>query len=163
MGHENSDEFNQEFLKDIPDLFSITEEEIDPFIHDEYYNYVSSLNVRQYAEDDILRDSDKLIDPAVSLAKKKKIIAILAKTGTVKAYRVIERYIEQSEGKLKDWSRAGLYQCRMLLESSLADKSSGIISTGLGGEDSKIRNGCARGSTEGVFSILCQRFLFFEA
>ncbi len=139
MGNENSDELNQGFLDDIPDRFSITEEEIDPFIHDEYYSYVSGLDIGQYDEDDILRAGDKLIDSTVSLAEKKKIIAILAKTGTVKAYRTLERYVIQAERDLKDWSRAGLYRCRMLLERSLDDKRSGMISTGLGGKGDRLR------------------------
>jgi hypothetical protein len=52
---------------------------------------------------------------------------------------MLERYLEQAEGELKHWGRAGLRHCQMLLESSLSDKSVGHISTGLGGKGNKLR------------------------
>ena len=73
------------------------------------------------------------------LIEKKKIIAILSQIGTVKTYRLLERYVEQAEGELKHWNRAGLRHCQMLLESSLSDKSVGGISTGLGGKGNMLR------------------------
>jgi len=139
MDKEKRDEVVQEILEGIPDRFLIVEEEIDPFTHKEYYHYVSKIDVGQYVESDILLEGEKLGDSTVPLAVKKRIIAILAQIGTVKAYRVIERNVEQAEGELKHWSRAGLHHCRMRLESSLGDSRVGMISTALGGRDHRLR------------------------
>lgn len=139
MDKENRDEFNQEFLEEMPAQFSITEEEIDPTTHNEYYHYVSKIHVGEYMEDSALREGEKLFDSTVTLIEKKKIIAILSQIGTVKTYRLLERYVEQAEGELKHWNRAGLRHCQMLLESSLSDKSVGGISTGLGGKGNMLR------------------------
>ena len=139
MDKENRGELNQEFLEEIPAQFSITEEEIDPNTHNEYYHYLSKINVGEYVEDSALREGEKLFDSTVTFIEKKEIIAILSQIGTVKTYRLIERYVEQSEGELKHWSRAGLRHCQMLLESSLSDKRVGLISAGLGGKGNTIR------------------------
>lgn len=139
MDKENRGEFNQEFLEDIPEQFSITEEGIDPNILNEYYNYVSKFTVSEYVEDDILGEGEKLFDSSVTLVGKKKIIARLSQIGTVETYRLLERYTEQLDGELKSWSRAGLRHCQMLLESSLSGKRVGLISAGLGGNGNMLR------------------------
>jgi hypothetical protein len=139
INQEDREEFNQEFLENIPDKFAITEKEIDLNIQNEYYKDLSKINVGEYVEDDALREGEKLFDPTVASVEKKKIIAILSQMGTVKTYRMIERHVEQSEGELGNWSRVGLRHCQMLLESSLSDKNVGLISAGLGGKENMLR------------------------
>jgi len=139
VNQEDREEFNQEFLENIPDQFSIAEEEIDSNILNEYYNYMSKIDVGKWVENDILIEGEKLFDHTVSTVEKKRIIALLSQLGTVKTYRFIERYVEESEGELKHWSHAGLRHCQLLLEGSLSDKSVGLISAGLGGKENMLR------------------------
>ena len=139
MDQENRDERDQEFLGDMPERFSITEEEIDPIIYQEFYEYLSKLPIGEDDEDRVLQEGARLIDATVQVREKKEIIVRLAQLGTVKAYRLLERYLGQADGEFKHWGRAGIRHCQMLLEGSLSDKSVGRISTGLGGKDNRLR------------------------
>jgi len=139
MDQEHRDELTRELLGDIPESFSITEEEIDPTIYQEFYDYLSKIHVGEDDEDRPLQEGTKLFDVTVPVSEKKEIISRLAQLGTVKTYRLLERYLEQAEGELNHWGRAGLRHCQIFLESSLTDKSVGRISTGLGGKDNRLR------------------------
>lgn len=139
MDEKDRDEIIQELLEGFPDRFVVTEKAIDVSTHEEYVNYVRNIDIQQYTEDDILKESEKLYDETVSTSAKKKIIAVLAETGTVKAYRELEKFFKHPEEDLKHWIGVALYECRMLLENSLGDNNVGIISTGLGGKGNRFR------------------------
>jgi hypothetical protein len=87
----------------------------------------------------MLDASRVLFDPATSLELKRKMLARLAQLGTVDAYRIIERYAANPDAPLAPWSKIVLYECRMALESDLLEENVGIISTGLGGAQHRLR------------------------
>jgi hypothetical protein len=80
-----------------------------------------------------------LFDPAAPLEAKREILTRLAQCGTVDAYRAIERYVKNPDPALEQWGKVALYECRMALESELLEKPVGIISTGLGGAQHRLR------------------------
>jgi hypothetical protein len=68
--------------------------------------------------------------------KKKYILASLAISGDVKAYRAIESYHEVHDD---DWTVMSLLQAKITLESEFSDEKQIFISTGLGGRGAKMR------------------------
>ena len=101
---------------------------------------IRSIDLNQYSQEDIRARSQSLFDPGTTLEDKKKALVLLAHSGTVEFYRVIERYVKTEEGKLKNWGTLALEECRMFLEDSLLDESVGMVITGLGGKDHKLRH-----------------------
>ena len=116
----------RKFLNEIPDEFKILEEQIDPGIQEEYFKLSDSINIENYSEKEILMESEKLFNKSISHEYKKKIMVLLAHLGTVKSYRIIERYIKKSKDELKEWSLLSIHECKMYLESSLLDESKGL-------------------------------------
>jgi hypothetical protein len=80
-----------------------------------------------------------LSDPTAPLEAKREILARLAVCRTVDAYRTIERYVKNPDSALEQWSKVALYECRMALEGELLEEPVGIISTGLGGAQHRLR------------------------
>jgi len=66
-------------------------------------------------------------------------LLFLAHQGTLEAYKNIERFLETKEESLEAWAALALQECRVFLESSLSDRIGGILMTGLGGENNRIR------------------------
>ena len=139
----------------------------------EYLEYTEGLGLGKYTEEDVSTTSHGLFSPNTPLEVKKKILAVLAHRGTVEAYRTIEKFLEVAEQALKDWGILALQECRMFLESSLSDRNVGILMTGLGGENNRLRyylavrsrSNCAltdarKETVVRSFSFICNKFDF---
>jgi hypothetical protein len=127
-----------EALSQIPDRFVVAEEELDGAVYEEYERYVQHLVTCQPQEVG-LEARQTLFDPTAPLEAKREMLARLARCGTVHAYRAIEQYVKNPDPALAQWSKVALYECRMGLESELLEKPVGIISTGLGGAQHRLR------------------------
>ena len=132
------DESLRDVLSQIPDRFIVAEEELDGAVHAEYARYVQGLLACQPQEVG-LEARQTLFDPTAPLEAKREILARLAQCGTVDAYRAIEQYVKNPDPALAQWSKVALYECRMALESELLEEPVGIISTGLGGAQHRLR------------------------
>ena len=127
-----------EALSQIPDRFIVTEEKLDWEVHEEYARYVQHIMGCQPQVAGI-EARETLLDPAAPIEIKREMIARLARCGTVDAYRAIEQYAKNPDPALAQWSKVALYECRMALESELLEEPVGIISTGLGGAQHRLR------------------------
>ena len=127
-----------DFLSQIPDRFIVAEEEVDRAVYEEYERYAERLVTGQSREIG-LEAHQILFDPAAPLETKREILVRLAQCGTVDAYRAIERYAKNPDLVLERWSKVALYECRMRLESELLEDPVGIVSTGLGGVQHRLR------------------------
>ena len=136
--HDEDDEGLHDDLAQIPDRFIVAKEELDREVYAEYSRYVQRLISCQPHEAG-LEARRTLFDPTVSLEVKREMLARLAQCGTVAAYRAIEQYVENPNPTLVQWSKIALYECRMALESELLEETVGIISTGLGGVQHRLR------------------------
>ena len=67
------------------------------------------------------------------------ILSSLAVFDDVKAYRTLEKFVDESEGEIKQWAILAFQESRMLMQSSLLDEQQIFISTGLGGKGKKLR------------------------
>ncbi len=87
----------------------------------------------------ILERESLLYDDEQNLEDKKVLLVNLASIDEPEAYRAIERYTQNAEPQLSDWSVLALQESRMLLESKYLDEDQIFISTGLGGKDDRLR------------------------
>ena len=88
---------------------------------------------------DYLKYEKDLFAPDTDSERKKEILIGLAGTDDVKAYRALEKYLEQADSEIRSWAVLALQENRMLLQTSLLDEQQFFISTGLGGKGKKLR------------------------
>jgi hypothetical protein len=136
--HDEDQEGLQDVLSQIPDRFVVAEEELDGAVHAEFSRYGHRLLSSQPHEAGP-EVHQTLFDPTAPLEVKREMLVSLARCGTVDAYRVIEQYVKNPDPVLAPWSKIALYECRMALEGELREEPVGIISTGLGGAEHRLR------------------------
>jgi hypothetical protein len=78
-------------------------------------------------------------DVEQSLDDKKKMLSILAISKQVRAYRMLERYVQNPDKELINWAYMALMESRINLETELSGEKQIYISTGLGGKGQKLR------------------------
>ena len=137
---DNFENFKK-FLKDANSEFQVLEHQVPIETQMEYFHYSSSL--RRLLPDDATMDFEQftslLLNPASSLADKKKILSALGCSKEAKAYRILQEYVQEPDDELKDWAHMALMESRVLLESEFTDEKQIYISTGLGGRGNKLR------------------------
>jgi hypothetical protein len=136
--HENIYDKIKELLGSLPNQLSVLEEKIDIELQLEYFETSKRIK-KDFEADSILKDSLVLFDPG-SFAEDKKILLVkIAALEKVEAYRLIEKFLKEDPGDLKNWAILALQENRMLLESRLLGENHVFISTGLGGKGEKLR------------------------
>jgi hypothetical protein len=135
----NNQEEITRFLSSIPDTFQIHEEAIKPEIQKAYFDYSDGFDNSTVTDNQLEKIAQILFHPETTDEGKKKALTILAHTGSVKGYKFISKFYENAFGDIKQWTSLALRECRMFLETELTDKSTGFISSGLGGEKDKLR------------------------
>lgn len=128
----------QELLGEQEGNFSILEQQVDIDIQLKYFEISRELK-STLNNDDTFDKKELLFSDEVPLEEKKKILVHLASIDKVEAYRAIEKYSQNPDAELKDWSIMAFQESKMLMESSLLEQNQVFISTGLGGKQSKLR------------------------
>ncbi|QIA08981.1 hypothetical protein [Draconibacterium halophilum] len=128
----------QKALDDLPENFSILEEQIDVAIQMKYLEFTKLLRSKDISEE-CFDAREELFDEEVDEERKKEILTAIAVYDDVKAYRTLEKYVEEGTGDMKQWGTLALQESRMLMHSSLLDEQQVFISTGLGGKGKKLR------------------------
>ena len=139
---EEKNTYNEinDFLKNLPQNFSILQEQIDIEIQLKYFERAKLVKENKISLDDLPIKIAQLNISETTIEEKKDILIELAGLDDVKAFRAIENYTSTlEESELKPWSVLALQESRMLIESSLLDESQVFISTGLGGKGDKLR------------------------
>ena len=85
------------------------------------------------------RYSTDIEDLERSMEEKKMILSVLALSKQVRAYRLLERYVQSPDEGLVNWAYMALMESRITLESELSGEKQIYISTGLGGKGECIR------------------------
>jgi len=130
---------NPENSKNLLNSFTLIDEAIDLSIQKEYLSFSKKIDYHNVDYEDVLMESDKLFDRHTPIEIKKRILILLAHLGTSESCKVLEKYLNVSEGNLRGWALLSLKECRTFLESVLLQEEDGFISTGLGGKDNKLR------------------------
>lgn len=129
----------QNFLDNLPEKYDIIEEGIDFQTQRAYVDYSHTFDCGELSEPETINLGLLLSDVKIPIEAKKKVLTLLAHLGTITAFRQIEKYYKNSDKDLKQWAALALHECKMFLESKLADQSFGFISSGLGGLHNKLR------------------------
>ena len=138
-GTENLQDKLQEFLGQLPDNFSVLEEQVDVDVQMEYFKQAKTID-RELPKDEIIARKDELFDKTTSAEAKKEIIIQLAGIDNAEAFRILEHYKKESVNTdLFDWTCIAYQENKMLLESSLLEQNQVFISTGMGGKGTNLR------------------------
>lgn len=136
---ENIEEQLQQFLGNIPENFSILEEEVDV---DKQMEYFEMTKKRQNSEGDFsfVEIENKIKDDEVSIDEKKQLLVELAGIETAEVLRFLEKLkTELKDTEIFDWIAMAYHENRMLIESDLLEQNPVFISTGMGGKGRKLR------------------------
>ncbi len=130
----------QQALESLPDNFNILEERIDIEVQKKYFEFANEVRKRNIS-DEYFESREELFSDEISAERKKEILSAISAVDDVKAYRTIEKYVENESSitELKQWAILAMQESRMLLQSSLLDEQQIFISTGLGGKGQKLR------------------------
>jgi hypothetical protein len=125
-------------FEDLPENYKILEEQINVEVQMKYFEFTKKLRNENITAE-CFKEREQLFDAEVEDERKKEILTAIAVYDDVKAYRTLEKFVEESEGELKQWATLALQESRMLMHSSLLDEQQVFISTGLGGKGQKLR------------------------
>lgn len=128
----------QKVLDNLPENFSILEEQIDIDIQVKYFDMARRIRAKNKAEE-CFENREELFSADVDVERKREILLTIAAIDDVKAFRTLEKFAGQAKGEIKQWSVLALQESRMLIQSSLLDEQQVFISTGLGGKGQKLR------------------------
>lgn len=128
----------QKVLEDLPENYSILEEQIDIEVQMKYFEYSKTTREKKNPAE-CFKNREELFDEETSEDRKKEILTTIAVFDDVKAYRTLEKFVKEAKGELKQWGILALQESRMLLQTSLLDEQQVFISTGLGGKGKKLR------------------------
>ena len=112
---------------------------------------------KQLNESDYIRYTEKLENANLSKDVKKKILTILALSSEIRAYRLLEKYLQHPDEGLMHWASMALMESRMAIETELSEERQIYISTGLGGKDGKFRFYVLMLSSQGASFVDYQR------
>ena len=133
------DRGNPKNSKNYAESFSLIEDGIDLAVQEEYLKLSDTIEFNRNDYKMLLKDSKKLFSEETGTEAKKKLLILLAHSGTAESYQIIEKYLRQASGEWKDWALISLKECRAFLESDLLEVEGGFLSTGLGGKEDKLR------------------------
>jgi len=128
----------QKAIEDLPGDFSILEEQIDIKDQMKYFEFSKDIREKNIGKE-CFENREELFHAETTEERKKEILSAIAAVDEVKAYRTIEKYLEEPDKELRNWAVLALQESRMLLKSSLLDEKQVFISTGLGGKGKKLR------------------------
>lgn len=135
----NKYEIIDQVLNNIPENFSILEEEVDVRIQKEFFDMSEKLDF-DVEDNQVSVIINEILNTETPENEQKIKLVMLSALDSVEAYRGLEKYRDQATNEdLKAWGILALQQSRMILESGLIGENQVFISTGLGGKNNKLR------------------------
>lgn len=134
--------FRESFSK-MDGHFHILEQRVPVELQMEYFKYSEQVRKDRVKPDltdmECIAFRKSLSDPEATTDHKKFILSLLATSREVKAYRILEDYVQHPDDDVSNWAYMALMESRISLESELSDEKQIYISTGLGGKGEKLR------------------------
>jgi hypothetical protein len=112
------------------------EQQIEYFL---YTNSIRKTRRKKWKEDDYNCYLAKLESTELSKGEKKKILSTLASSTEIRAFRLLEQYLQNPDKELVNWASMALMESRIAIETELSGEKQIFISTGLGGKGDKMR------------------------
>lgn len=121
--------------------FHILEQRVPVEVQMEYFKYSEQLRKDGFPMTDSEYEVyiDNLADRETTTERKKYVLSSLATSNEVRAYRALQKYVENPDPDVTDWAYMALMESRISLESEMSDEKQIYISTGLGGKGEKLR------------------------
>ena len=126
-------------MENLPDEFDILQEKVDLETQKEYLEISHSFGTGDLSEEETRQLGEILFRPNIPVDGRKKAMSLLAHSGSVSAFRLLEKYYKDPDTNLDQWAALALQECKMFLESSLLNEPSGFIAGGLGGKGQSMR------------------------
>jgi hypothetical protein len=144
MGGKENDDVFERFRKSFNKIdghFHVLEQRVPVELQMEYFKYSERMrrDKKVMTEEDFNIYKQSLSDSNVTADSKKYALLALAISHDVRAYRVLEEYVQHPDTDVTNWAYMALMESRISLESELSDKKQIYISTGLGGKGEKLR------------------------
>ena len=128
-------------LQNIGERFHILEHRVPVEQQLAYFSYSNKLRKRKRA----MKDSDydkclqKLVHVESTIEEKRKILSTLGASSEIRAYRLLEQYMQDADEELVNWTTMAMMESRIMIEADLSGEQLIYISTGLGGKQGKMR------------------------
>lgn len=121
--------------------FHVLEQRVPVELQMEYFKNSEQMrrDNTEMTDDEFISYKQSLFDEEATIEQKKHILSALAISNEVKAYRVLEEYVQHPDSEVTNWAYMALMESRISLESELSDEKQIYISTGLGGKGEKLR------------------------
>lgn len=139
-----SESYN-DILNQIQELFGaatanidILDETIDIDTQLEYFEHPRDFK-ELLNDDDIINSSSEIFKKDTTRNRIKTLLVQLASVNNIKAYRTIESYLKNNNTGLNEWATLALHESKMLIKTNILNENAVLISTGLGGEDNRLR------------------------
>ncbi|WP_080903027.1 hypothetical protein [Parabacteroides sp. Marseille-P3160] len=142
----------QDSFKGVEGHYHILEQRIPVEVQMEYFRVSAQVAKEKWPMDDEAYEHyvATMQNDEAMLSYKKRILAALATSKQVRAYRLLEKFIVVAPEDLRDWTAIALMEGRIQLESELSEEKQIYISTGLGGKEGKLRFFVLLGSKGGM-------------
>ncbi|MFP4664836.1 MAG: hypothetical protein ACLFM1_10455 [Bacteroidales bacterium] len=136
----NAYEKLQQLLKEKRDNFRVMEKQVDIDVQMKYFDAAKDIKENLPDAETVLSEArEKLNDPDTDTEEKKRLLSQLASLEDVKAFRMIEAWLENPDEELADWAYLAYQESLMLMESAFSDEEKVFISSGMGGKENKLR------------------------
>ncbi|MDR1645552.1 MAG: hypothetical protein LBS05_07015 [Tannerellaceae bacterium] len=121
--------------------FHVLEQRVPVELQLEYFKYSERMrkNNTKMTDDKYNAYVQSLSNDTLSLEHKKHILSALAISNEVRAYRLLEGYVQHPDPDIQNWAYMALMESRISIESELLEEKQIYISTGLGGRGEKLR------------------------
>jgi len=151
--------YNQlkELLAKAGGAYRIMEEQIDVDLQVEFFEMANKLLKKHLDLESVEEKSKKLFDKETSFEVKKRLLVELSNAEKPDAYRIIQQFIEKGDSELRSWAVLSLQHSRITLETHLLDQNQVFISTGLGGDNTRLRYFIAIRTKYGKIISDCQK------
>ncbi len=140
---ENGDVFERfrESFNKMDGHFHILEQRVPVELQMEYFKYSEHLRKSDLKidEEDYNIFQKDIYDKELTPEQKRYALTALATSNNVKAYRILEEYVQHPDPEVTNWAYMALMESRISLESELLEEKQIYISTGLGGKGEKLR------------------------
>lgn len=131
----------ENFLKRFSNNFVIAEVGVSPSVM-QHFGILS----KEYKDKNANHKNESVVEFAATLQNQDAILAdieaalvALAHIHSVEAFRILENYNNHCTEDIRPIAVLALNQCRHLIETELTEQSQGLIITGLGGKERKLR------------------------
>jgi hypothetical protein len=106
----------------------------------EYIRYHNLVDTQELSQAILFDESKKLFSEKTRVEEKKRLLFLLAHNDSLEAYKLLQKYQENADKKLKAWTELCLQECGMYLGAELLDQDQTCkVVSGAGSDGQRLR------------------------